>query len=1322
MRNYPTVHCHPQSLDSGSTPAAFAERELELGTGVLTVTDHGSMGACFQVYELARAKKLTPVLGLEAYFRDDNCPIFAEAGIPKLHPTKKNSTKDADTTKPPDYSHYFKYGHLTMHFLDQRAYEKGIQVLSRAPVEFHGSEAKPLFNWADLEELGSENVIMTSGCLIGMVQRFLLDHNDPKMAQKYYERLRSMVKPGNFMVEVFPHDCSKNWVKGVFVTLAGGDGITKLRFHQDKWLRTDVGELRAHELVDQFAKQQAKRDSENRIDREAHEHAELLAVKNYSTWVEQEPLRIVNVEQIADFLPNECRPWCPNGDVQAGCNRFMTIMARKYGDIVVIGDDSHYAHPDEKIVQDVRLLQGGQDTWRFYGSYHRQSSAESFEHFQKTLGTDLKTFEGWVDNAYAWASRFKDFKLEYKPSLPTSFYPKETLQHTMALIKKHGRMDWNNPVYKERLQRELVLLHKNGVIDLLPYFFIDEEVCSLYESNGLLTGPGRGSAAGLLLTYLLGITHVDPLEFDLSLDRFITLDRIKSGKLPDIDQDLPHRDLLVDPEDPAKGWLAERFGAHVMQVSTDTMLKLRSTAKDVARMRYGRVPSEVEALTRKFAEAPQGITDKDFVFGYKAGDDWVEGSIHTDKALQEYIKGYAQDWEIVKKALGVTRQKGRHPCAFVIADKPISSFIPVQRISGVPVTQYTAGSVEAAGAIKMDFLVINSLRDLGNAIRLIQERSGVDIPENVILDGKRVPRIRIIPQEGKLLDVWRLYASPWAAPVFRDVSEGQTEGMFQFNTAGAVKWLKHFDYEKSPGVKAIDSLEAMSAFTALDRPGPLNAMVSNPDGDGEHNMLVEFARRARGAEGSEDVLPVFDTLFPETHGVMVYQEQLQKLYQTVTGCTGAAAEEFRSNIAKKKMEKVLKAYDGFIAAATEKMGSKENAQAVWDFIVSWGQYGFNKSHSICYSDIGFACGYLKHHFPLEWWTAVLRNAEKKEINEVFWAYAGHLIDLPDVKLSGPVFEIQNERIRAPLSLLQGVGEGAQAQLAKYAPYTDIEDFCRKMQQHRESRAVVTMEKKTKTVKEKRIGANGKPMRVDGKLVYDTREVEIEVEKKKLGSSAVNRKVVYTLIVAGSMDSLFPPNTPFVEQLALFEAALAKATGKKQEAVDDRYLKLNQFQRYQMRKSILPAYSANLLVPMLEREVENVVQDEKRIYYRHPKHDWTPFETPKRMEEINTMSPWPDGQAITIAAPVYIEGQRRFQYAGGTKEAVSFTFDWNGYHFETVKWPERNGKVSSHFRGDIKGAVAVALLTKYKEDRPFTLEDVVVVQQPLGLLDEAEESK
>jgi DNA-directed DNA polymerase III PolC len=1294
--NFSSPHVHIQSLDSGSTPAAFAARELELGTGALVVTDHGSLAACQTVYDLAKKKKLTPILGLEGYFRDDNDPLLLAAG----HRQNDKGTF-ADT---------FKYGHFTTHFTDQAAFKTAIKLLSHARIEKHGSEQKPLFDWKAMEELGAANATITTGCLIGIIQRHLLDRQDPNLARKYYERLRALVKPGNFYVEVFPHVCSHNWVQGVFLTLQepGGEPF-RLRFYAGKTLRTNVGEIKADELAKAFKRQNNK-------------HIELLAVKDYHTWNERTPAALIEVEHIEDFIQNECRPFAPGGDVQLGANEWMINIAREYGDPILVSDDSHYAHAEEKVVQDVRLAQSG--SLRFYGLYHRQSSAEAYEYFKNKLGVDEKTFQGWIENSHAWKERFKDFKLEAKPDLPTRFYEelysdvgaKDSLGYTIELIKKHGRMNWKDPVLVARLTQEINLLHRNGVIDLLPYFFIDEEVCRLYRDKGFLTGPGRGSAAGLLLTYLLGITHVDPIRYGLSVDRFLTVDRIKSGKLPDIDQDLGSRDLLVG-EDGKGGWLQERFGECVAQISTIMTLKLRSAVLDVARFTLGEVPRDIAELTRKFEMPPQGLDDIKHVLGYEDSGNWVEGSIVRDPALIAYVNTYPDQWEIVKKCLGLGRGVSRHACAYVIANRPIWEFIPLTKISDITCTQFTAPAVEAAGGLKMDFLVINSLNDIANAIKLVQARKGTPPDDGLTLDGKYVPALRLLPHPANpesFVDIWDL---PEDQAVFADVSQGKTETVFQFNTPGATQWLRHFSHQKENGNYAIDSIEGMAAFTALDRPGPLDARVLTPDTeDGEHNMLVEYARRARGAKPSPSIFAVFDKLFPETYGVMVYQEQLQRLYQEVVGCSGAEAEEFRGNVAKKKKEKVIEAYPKFIEGATRSMGSKENAEAVWKFIQSWAAYGFNKSHAVCYVVIAYACAYLKHHYPLEWWTAVLCNAKKDEINEKFWRHCGHLINLPDVTKAHANFAIVDERIQAPLSLLHGVGETAHAELVAGAPFTSIADVVRKIEEKKI--AGTTTKKGKKKVKEKQVTEAG-AIEV---------EKEVEVDKIVKGRSALNNGIISKLIISGAMDGLFEPGTPTYKMLEDYELARLnyenevraarkpkpKTPKKVPDTVDPKYVDLTQYTRYQLRKTILPAYSESVLKMALERQEGFIERVKNRLCYTGGLFP-VPLCNAAGYERMAHASPPQDGAGIHVAVAGYVDGIRNFKYGSNKdKEACDITLDLDGARVKHVRWPDREtGVLDDGYDSSLKGALVIMTLSRYKDGKPFTVDSIKVVQPPLG---------
>lgn len=1334
-RNFSSPHVHVDSLDSASTPEAFAKRELELGTGTVTCTDHGTLQATRRVYDLCHGKKyrgqLTPILGLEGYFRDDRCSIFTDAGVAKtnwledpqtgdrywedpewsrkkherksLEKLKLEAAKETDVGRAaaavvarlvPDwgYADQMKYGHITMHFADEAAFKVASRVLSSADAraEKHGSERKPIFTWADLEEIGAQNTTFTSGCLIGMVQRHVFEHGRYDLAEKYYERLRSLVKPGNFYVEVFPHVCDRDWDSSIVVKFEDG---TEEKFGDWKGLKTDKEPggkkgkegYKAKELADAW-----RRNPEG--------HGCLRAVMDNRQWVEREPKRIISVEAREGFVVNECQPWAPNGDVQFGCNQAVMQLAAKYGDKILISDDSHFVSPEEKIVQDIRIGQNG--SWRFANAHYRFSSDDAWKYFKDVLPVPQAEFEGWIDNSAEWAAKFKGFKFSERRSLPTGFYPKDTLRHTLQLIKKQGRM-LDSPEYNDRLREEINLLHYNGTLDLLPYFFIDHEVVDLYTRNGLLTGPGRGSAAGLLLTYLLGITHADPLLRGLSKDRFITLDRIQTNKLPDIDQDLPNRDLLVDPE---KGWLKKRFGDCYAQISVDTTLKLRSAVKDVARWKRavdgkgGFVPPEIEVLAKKFIEPPQGISDSDFVFGYKKeGEDvWVQGSSEYDPALQEYIRQFPEEWEQVRKCLGLTRQKSRHACAYVIADEPIHDFIPLTSVSGVTVTQFTAPSVEAAGGLKMDFLVVNSLNDIGNAIRLIQDRHGAGVDwaharnglrddeqiPSMRIGNKLVPLIRAIPFKGGFVDVWDL---PEDQPVFRDICEGRTETVFQFNTPGARKWMKNFNairFKDADGQihKGLDSIEALSAFTALDRPGPLDYSVKDSKGEPQHNMLVEYANRAKGKTRLEG-FPILDQLFPETYGVIVYQEQLQRAFQEIGKTTAIEANNFRVHISKKQMKEVQSDRAIFMKGAVESIGQVA-AEQLWESMETFGQYGFNKSHAICYVIISYACAWLKHHYPLEWWTAVLSNADKKEIDEDFWPHCGHLIKTPDINLSAANFVIEGDGIRAPLSLLQGIGPTAQEELEAGRPFKSVDDFCQKI-----------VAKASKVVGGKK------------------------------GRSALHRGIVAKLVCSGVMETLFPPGNDASQQLALYETALATASGKKRpKSVDPKYSGLSTAQLYQLKKGILTAYGEDLRQMFLQMRVPGFVDVPEGYNYTYSDRSRSATAAvcdSKESEDCEYMPILPDG-GIRWAVAAYVLSDERQTYHS-TKKMAKLTLDVQGRRTMFIRWPDKEGEPPLKFKGNnFTGALVVAIISRYSESRPPVLDDIFVVENQLNLKEVDEE--
>lgn len=1287
--NFPEFHCHTQSLDSASTLDNFAKREVELGTGYLTSTDHGTLQATRLVYDLCHGKyknNLKPVLGCEVYFRDDACPIMTTAGIPK----------GADGT----FRDTFKYGHLTVHCLDEAAYSTLSIVMSDADLraETHGSERKPLLDWSMLARLGEQNMTCGSGCLISAINRHLL-RGDWESAKKYYEQVRGLFKPGNFYAEVFPHICDRNWESKVDIIDPKGVVTPFRTWKKIKLANGDT--MSAEELAHELAK-----------------HPE--ATKNYLAVVEvmdarawkmlERPIELATCTLKEGWVINECTPHTPNGDWQFRANQFILDMAHKYGDPVVISGDAHFAYEKEKIVQDVRLAQSG--SWRMSTSYHRRSSSDAWKHFE-SVGVVRKEFDGWVQNNIEWASRFDGFKFSPKQPLPTKFYPKDTLKHTLKLVHDHGRMDWNNPEMVSRLETEIQLLHKNGTVDLLPYFMVDEEVCSEYAKRGELTGPGRGSAAGVLLAYLLGITHVNPLRYKLSLDRFLTLDRIQTGKFPDIDQDLTSRDILVGPNEEG-GWLQERFGDCVAQISIDTTIRLKNAIKDTFRAaermtgnQNPRVPPEIEAFCKTLPIPPQGISDHDFVFGYQ--DDsgaQIPGLIETHAGLQRFSKKYPEHWETIQMVLGLSRQKSRHACAFVINSEPISSFIPLQTVGGVRCTSFTAPAVEAAGGLKMDFLVVNNLKDIQKAIKLIQQRHKVNceiVDGFGRINGIPTPACRIVPLGDQVFDIYDL---PSCESVYKDICDGRVETVFQFDAPAARMGFSNF--RASGDVLPLSSIDDLAVFTALDRPGPLNTDVVDEHGNA-HNMLVEFSRRAKGLPkvGAIDVL---DAMLPETKGVCCFQESCQEVFHKVGQTTAIEANNFRYRFSKKKMVECDKKDRPIFMKGAVPLVGQEKADKIWNTLYSFAGYAFNKSHAVCYVVISYACAWLKHNYPLEWWSAVLSNATRKEIDEKFWGYCGQMILLPDIQRSKKDFTVEEDKIRAPLSLLHGLGDKAHQQLLEGAPYSSIKGLLEHIQKWRVD--------------------NAKPVQKVDKKTGETKTV------LKKAVSAVNTTVIQRLIVSGVMDSLFQPSesgTPLTvhEKLAEFSFALREVTGnKKFNALSSKYNLDSPVVLFQVRKSILPAYSEPLARLVQKITPWRFKGKDALTFYGGNTED-TVGEVRERWRVISgrqyeaLQQVPPLSASMNVAMVGYVVTERRFEYTqkttGDKKVACELTLDVEGTHVAVVKWPSKDGLPPS-FNKKMTGAIVVAFFVRGEGRQDFFFAELVTVAPPLGTEEENDESE
>lgn len=739
------------------------------------------------------------------------------------------------------------------------------------------------------------------------------------------------------------------------------------------------------------------------------------------------------------------------------------------------------------------------------------------------------------------------------------------------------------------------------------------------------------------------------------------------------------------------GHLDRRFGDHYARISTSTTRKFKSAILDVARFRFGRgmIPGEISALTKRIPPPPQGVDDRKWLFGYEDDEGTHhKGLVDTDPATKEFVRKYPDLFRIVVKVLNLPRSLGQHPCGYIIASRPIKTFIPTEPINGVVCTQFTANSsdgissVEGVGGVKYDYLKLNSLRDIQAAIKLIQERSGVEIPAFIQKNG-RVPKVRVLPYEGELHDIWT--SLPEDPEIFRQVSKGQTESVFQFNTAGAMRWLKFFDRVDQKGKPLIGSVSDMGTFTALDRPGPLDVELTNPDTEDKHNALVEFVRRATGQTPTKDIVEVFGLLFPETYGILVFQEQLQRAYQELTGCSGAEAEEFRSNVAKKRADKVAAAYTFFVERAGKTLGSKEVAAQVFQAFGTWSKYGFNKSHSISYALVAYITAFLKHHYPLEWWTAVLDNAEKNEIANRFWSQCGDYIDLPDMTDPKGSFTIINGRIQAPIGLLHGIGPAAQRQIVRYAPYKDLEDFCNKIQAHRELNSYIKTAEKT--------SAKG---------------ITKVVTTKVMGRSAIHSGIVAKLIISGAMDNLFEPGLTTVEKLQAFEVAIAKATGaKKVGAVKDEYLNLNAYDQFLIRKTLLPVYTQDLAALMVDCKHPRISTTYGRYEYKSLDGKFIPLWNLADLEAFEGGSQDVPYGGYQVAIPGYVATTRNFSFS--SKEGCAVGLNVEGKIWEFVMWPDWNtGRLDPRFNSTLEKQIVVLTLVKRKYDKPFVIQHLEVL--------------
>jgi len=556
----------------------------------------------------------------------------------------------------------------------------------------------------------------------------------------------------------------------------------------------------------------------------------------------------------------------------------------------------------------------------------------------------------------------------------------------------------------DRLEYEMYVINEMG---FCTYFLIVGDFCQWALAQGIAVGPGRGSAAGAIVAYVLRITDLDPLLYGLLFERFLNPARVS---MPDID---------IDFQDDRRGEVLEyvknKYGAlNVAQVATYGTMKAKQAVKDVGRS-LGIPYQEMDMAAKK-------ITEK---LGTK-----LSAIIAGNPDIKELMKEekFQRVFDLALRIEGVVRQMGVHACATIISERPLTEYTALQyppKDKNMYVTQYNAKPLEMLGLLKMDFLGLRNLTVMQIALKIIERLKGVQIDMSALpLDDK---------------ETYALF------------SRGETKGVFQFESEGMRKWLK----ELKP-----DTIEDIIAMASMYRPGPLAwipVYVAK-----KHNLKIQFPSEEaqQNFESLTNILekyPAVKEILEPSNMIPIYQEQILQMAQRFSGFSLGAADLLRRAIGKKIMSELLAQKEKFIEGAVAMGNDRKDAQFLFERgIEPFADYGFNKSHAACYAIIAYRTAYLKAHFPTEFMTALLSTVEdspdKLSVQLADTISMGIKVFAPDVNESLVHFTaVRDGEIRFGLNAVKGLGiEVAKAIVRgreEHGNFTSLEDFLTNVPSH-----------------------------------------------------------------------------------------------------------------------------------------------------------------------------------------------------------------------------------------------------------------------------------
>ena len=695
-------------------------------------------------------------------------------------------------------------------------------------------------------------------------------------------------------------------------------------------------------------------------------------------------------------------------DVQAKINEGLIKLSKELGIEMVVTCDGHYLTHEYQDAHEILLCVGT-------GSYLSDEKRMSLKDFELHLTDPRDIIDHWgeefpevIRNTKKIADRC-DVEIELgRILIPKYPLPDGENEHSYLLrLTYQGLLQRYNGASKEEAEkldpdeiipklsdevreRAEMELGVMGNMGYEGYFLIVQDFINWGKSQGIVFGPGRGSAAGSIVAYALNITDLDPLKYGLLFERFLNPDRIS---MPDIDVDIQdtRRDEVIE-------YCAKKYGEdHVSNIATFGKMFGRMAVRDVARVLE--VPyAESDRLAKLVPPPNQGRHIP------------LSVSIKEDADLRNEYENNPTAKEVLDYAIqleGTIRSHGVHACGVVIAPDTLVNYIPLEMAQkGVVATQFPMGEVEELGLLKMDFLGLSNLTIINNAMRIIRKAYKKEINLSELpLDDKKT---------------YELF------------QRGDTTGVFQLESAGMKRYLR--------GLKPT-TFEDIIAMVALYRPGPMQ-------------FIDSFIRRKHGEEEITYLHAGMKNSLKNTYGILVYQEQFMQISKEWCGFTGGQADTLRKAVGKKKIDLMKKVKPEFVEGAVKVGGAtKEIAETFWTQLEEFANYCFNKSHAACYGLIAYWTAYLKAHYPDAFMAALMTSdhddTDRLAIEITECKHMGISVLSPDVNESFVEFAVvpNENKIRFGMSAVKGVGVGAVEEVLRAredGPFTSVEDFARRV--------------------------------------------------------------------------------------------------------------------------------------------------------------------------------------------------------------------------------------------------------------------------------------